>query len=216
MARNSIEAHEMLNASRYHPDLISQIVPAPHTLEFDTTIKKLLADDFIGDLITLDGRVSFGCRKKRILHPSLHVTLSGQAGAPKKCGLKSGSHLCPCERPHWRPRPRPRRPLPRPRLLPPPRFEGYVEGEGLKAKRCLAVAATGFCAGFLLELAGGVDFCVEGFGLVGSEDLVSGFWLGFAAPLSAWRRARCLYVCSARAGVFWTVRSRRRVAATSS
>jgi hypothetical protein len=42
----------------------------------------------------------------------------------------------------------------------------------------LAVAATGFCAGFLLELAGGVDFCVEGFGLVGSEDLVSGLaWL---------------------------------------
>ena len=60
MALNSQEAHEMLDASRYHPDLIAQIVPAPHTLEFDTTIKKLLADDFIGDLITLDGRVSFG------------------------------------------------------------------------------------------------------------------------------------------------------------
>ena len=60
MALNSKEAHEMLDASRYQPDLIAQIVPAPHTLEFDTTIKKLLADDFIGDLITLDGRVSFG------------------------------------------------------------------------------------------------------------------------------------------------------------
>ena len=58
MALNSIEAHKMLSASQYYPDLISQIVPAPHTLEFDTTIKKLLADDFIGELITLDGRVS--------------------------------------------------------------------------------------------------------------------------------------------------------------
>ena len=38
----------------------------------------------------------------------------------------------------------------------------------------LAVAATGFRAGFLFELAGGVDFCVKGLGLVGSEDLVSG------------------------------------------
>ena len=60
MALNSQEAHEMLNASKYNPDLIAQIVPAPHTLEFDATIKKLLADGFIGDLITLDGRVSFG------------------------------------------------------------------------------------------------------------------------------------------------------------
>ena len=42
----------------------------------------------------------------------------------------------------------------------------------------MTVATTGFCAGFLLELAGSVDLCVEGLGFVCSEDLVSGLaWL---------------------------------------
>ena len=60
MALNSKEAHAMLEASKQHSDLIAQIVPAPHTLKFDKTIQKLIANNFIGDLIALDGRISLG------------------------------------------------------------------------------------------------------------------------------------------------------------
>ena len=58
IAPDSQEAHAMLEASKQNPDLISQIVPAPHTLKFDKTIQKLIASNFIGDLIALDGRIS--------------------------------------------------------------------------------------------------------------------------------------------------------------
>ena len=60
MALNSEEARAMLLASKYHSNLITQIVPAPHTLEFDNTIRNLIADGFIGQLIALDARVGFG------------------------------------------------------------------------------------------------------------------------------------------------------------
>ena len=38
MAMNSEEAREMLAASKANPDLVAQIVPAPHTLSVDQTI----------------------------------------------------------------------------------------------------------------------------------------------------------------------------------
>lgn len=60
MALNSIEAQAMLEASRVCPHLIAQVVPAPHTLEFDQTIIDLITSGYIGDLIEIDARITSG------------------------------------------------------------------------------------------------------------------------------------------------------------
>ena len=39
MATNSLEAEQMFEASKNYPNLITQIVPAPHTLPYDNTVK---------------------------------------------------------------------------------------------------------------------------------------------------------------------------------
>jgi predicted dehydrogenase len=57
MAMNLREARTMLDASRRHPSLIAQIVPAPHTLAFDATIREMIGAGYIGELITIDARV---------------------------------------------------------------------------------------------------------------------------------------------------------------
>jgi predicted dehydrogenase len=58
MAMNVAEARRMLRESRRHPTLTAQIVPAPHTLAFDKTIVGMIGSGYIGDLITLDARVT--------------------------------------------------------------------------------------------------------------------------------------------------------------
>lgn len=50
MARNTEEARGMLDASRAHPQLVSQIVPAPMSLDFDSVVMDLLASGRLGDL----------------------------------------------------------------------------------------------------------------------------------------------------------------------
>ena len=60
MAMNALEAHTMLEVSRINPDLIAQIVPSPMTLKLDRTIIDMIADGYIGDLISLDARVAVG------------------------------------------------------------------------------------------------------------------------------------------------------------
>ncbi len=60
MALNAREAHEMLAVSRRNPTLVAQIVTAPHTLPVDQTIKEMIGAGAIGDLITLDARVTAG------------------------------------------------------------------------------------------------------------------------------------------------------------
>lgn len=54
MAMNATEAHEMLDASRRKPELVAQIVPAPMTLKVDATIKDLIADGYLGDILSVD------------------------------------------------------------------------------------------------------------------------------------------------------------------
>lgn len=54
MAMNAAEAHEMLDASRKKPNLVAQIVPAPHTLKVDPTIKELIASGYLGDILSVD------------------------------------------------------------------------------------------------------------------------------------------------------------------
>jgi len=50
MARNLEEAEGMLAASRRHPELVTQIVPAPMSLEADETVGELVAGGRLGEL----------------------------------------------------------------------------------------------------------------------------------------------------------------------
>ncbi len=54
MAMNSAEAREMLAASREKPGLITQIVPGPLSLKVESTIKKLIADGYLGDILSVE------------------------------------------------------------------------------------------------------------------------------------------------------------------
>src|SRR5438105_9776302 len=46
MAMNAAEGRRMLAASRAKPNLVAQIVPAPHTLEVDPAVKARLAEGY--------------------------------------------------------------------------------------------------------------------------------------------------------------------------
>lgn len=50
MARNLKEAEQMLEISRKHPELVSQIVPSPFSLPFDKTIARMIEDGDLGML----------------------------------------------------------------------------------------------------------------------------------------------------------------------
>ena len=56
MAMNAGEAHIMRMASRQKTHLIAQIVPSPMTLRVDNTIKRLIAEGYIGDVLAIEAR----------------------------------------------------------------------------------------------------------------------------------------------------------------
>lgn len=56
MALNAAEARTMRNVARAHPSLVAQVVPSPFTLKYDATIKKLIADGTLGELLAVDIR----------------------------------------------------------------------------------------------------------------------------------------------------------------
>ena len=60
MAMNSAEAWDMLAAGREQPDLVKQVVPAPFTLWADNTVKELISNGFMGDLLSVDVALSKG------------------------------------------------------------------------------------------------------------------------------------------------------------
>ncbi len=60
MAMNAAEAHTMLAAARKKPKLVTQIVPAPHTLKVDNVIKELIADGYLGKVLSVDMAVHQG------------------------------------------------------------------------------------------------------------------------------------------------------------
>lgn len=57
---NAREARQMLEASRARPGLITQVVPGPTTFAGDLMITQLLAEGYIGELQSIDLRVSTG------------------------------------------------------------------------------------------------------------------------------------------------------------
>ena len=56
MAMNAREAHKMREVARQKTHLIAQIVPSPMTLRADNTIKRLIADGYIGDVLAIEAR----------------------------------------------------------------------------------------------------------------------------------------------------------------
>lgn len=60
MAMNLAEARQMFAAARQRPQLVTQLVPAPMTLEVDATVSRLLADGYLGDLLALEIRQQQG------------------------------------------------------------------------------------------------------------------------------------------------------------
>lgn len=58
MAMNSVEAHRMLDVARGCPGQVAQLVPAPLTLAFDSTIIGMIAAGEIGDVIAVDARLA--------------------------------------------------------------------------------------------------------------------------------------------------------------
>lgn len=56
MAMNAEEAHRMREAARMKPHLVAQIVPSPFTLRVDKTVKRLLAEGYLGDLLAVEVR----------------------------------------------------------------------------------------------------------------------------------------------------------------
>ncbi len=60
MAMNGAEARQMLACARSHPELVAQVVPGPFTLSVDSTVQRLIADGYLGDLQAVDVRISSG------------------------------------------------------------------------------------------------------------------------------------------------------------
>ncbi len=56
MAMNAREAHAMRMMSRRKTHLIAQIVPSPMTLRVDNTIKRMIAEGYIGDILAIEVR----------------------------------------------------------------------------------------------------------------------------------------------------------------
>jgi predicted dehydrogenase len=79
MAMNAAEGRSMLAASRKAPTLVAQLVPAPHTLEVDSTIKTLLAEGYLGEVLSLELQAAQGrfVDPETPFHWRQDVTLSG-------------------------------------------------------------------------------------------------------------------------------------------
>jgi predicted dehydrogenase len=54
MANNAKEAHDMLAASRRHPNLVCQLVPSSSGYSVDRALRGLLADGAVGDILSVD------------------------------------------------------------------------------------------------------------------------------------------------------------------
>jgi predicted dehydrogenase len=54
MANNAQEAREMLAASQRHPELVCQLVPTSTSYQVDNALKKLIADRYVGELLSVE------------------------------------------------------------------------------------------------------------------------------------------------------------------
>jgi predicted dehydrogenase len=54
MANNAAEAHDMLAASKRHPNLVCALVPSSSGYSVDIALRRLLAQRFVGDVLSVD------------------------------------------------------------------------------------------------------------------------------------------------------------------
>jgi predicted dehydrogenase len=60
MAANAAEAREMLAAAKARPDLVAQVVTVGRLVKAERTVRRLLHEGFLGELLAVDLRVSEG------------------------------------------------------------------------------------------------------------------------------------------------------------
>jgi len=80
MAMNAAEGRQMLEASRKAPRLVAQLVPAPHTLELDSTLQKLLAEGYAGEVHAVEVQATQQARFAELgdaMHWRQDIRLSG-------------------------------------------------------------------------------------------------------------------------------------------
>jgi predicted dehydrogenase len=78
MARNVAEAEQMLAAAQANPGLTAQIVPSPMTLRVDATVKRLIAEEYLGTLLAAEIRAGGGFLDRNApLHWRQDFDLSG-------------------------------------------------------------------------------------------------------------------------------------------
>src|SRR2546425_3657382 len=80
MAVDAAEGRRMLEASRRAPHLVAQLVPSPPTLEVDSTLKVLLAEGYVGEVLAVElsaTRQPSFLDREAPLHWRQDVTLSG-------------------------------------------------------------------------------------------------------------------------------------------
>ena len=79
MAMDVVEARSMLEAARRAPHLVTQLVPAPNTLEVDPTLQKLLAEGYLGDVLAVEIQANQGrfVDADELLHWRQDAVLSG-------------------------------------------------------------------------------------------------------------------------------------------
>jgi predicted dehydrogenase len=56
MAMNAQEARAMRDAAQARPQLVAQLVPSPLTLGVDATVRRLIAEGYLGDLLAIEVR----------------------------------------------------------------------------------------------------------------------------------------------------------------
>jgi predicted dehydrogenase len=78
MAATAHEAREMLRAAELRPHLVAQLVPAPATLRVDQTVRRMLAEGYAGDVLSVDVRVAGSfLNRSAPLHWRQDVDLAG-------------------------------------------------------------------------------------------------------------------------------------------
>ena len=60
MACNAAEAHAMLATARGRPELVTQVVPAPFSLEVDRTVVRLIGEGYLGRLLAIEHHAPSG------------------------------------------------------------------------------------------------------------------------------------------------------------
>ena len=79
MAMNAAEARSMLDAARRAPNLVKQLVPAPNTLEVESTLQALLAEGYVGEALAVEIQANQGqfVDAEQPLHWRQDASLSG-------------------------------------------------------------------------------------------------------------------------------------------